>query len=586
MLDDGDLARLIDAIVDGAAAASLESDVLEFKRVPEGRSKEVDRIIADAAICFANGRGGTIVLGVDDELAGEAAFTGTSLEPPYVKRRIYELSRPALLVDVATLDARGVRLLAVHVPESADVHSDTHGRTPQRVNRDCLPLDATAIYRLREDRHGVDHTARASRRGQEAVSDEAIAVARRHLRAYPDRRSPLADLRDSDLLLALGAIDGRGRLTRAGDILLAEPEDGAPPTVVYQYRDTPGGEPRAIERLRRPALVAYDRTLELIAARRTMTPVALTGGVQIELADFPEPAVEEAIANAIVHRDYHVTQPIHVDHSPQVLQVMSPGPLVAGVTPQNILTHPSKPRNARLATAAHALRLAEEVGQGIDRMFRVMIASGRELPQIATQYDAVTVTFVGGAPNRRIASFVAEHLPEAERVDVDTLLVLLTLCRRRTIDALRAADVTQKRTDAAEATLRRLAADDLALIEATRGTVRRTHPTYRLRASALRALGTAVAYNRRTEDEIDRKVIAHVREYGKITNQTARNLFDVDVQRAKAILVDLVARRLLVKAGSGRRGPGVEYHAGPAFPTRRRRVSERRAGPPDQEPLL
>ena len=81
MLGDGDLARLIDAIVDGATAASLESDVVDFKRVPEGKkSGDVDRVIADAAICFANGRGGTIVLGVDDKLVGASALLGTGLD--------------------------------------------------------------------------------------------------------------------------------------------------------------------------------------------------------------------------------------------------------------------------------------------------------------------------------------------------------------------------------------------------------------------------------------------------------------------------------------------------------------------------
>lgn len=79
-------------------------------------------------------------------------------------------------------------------------------------------------------------------------------------------------------------------------------------------------------------------------------------------------------------------------------------------------------------------------------------------------------------------------------------------------------------------------------------------------------LGSAVAYQRRTTDEIDRKVIAHVQEYDKVTNRTIRNLFDVSTQRAAAILGDLVTRELLVKTSEAQRGPSVEYGRGAKFP--------------------
>ncbi len=72
-----------------------------------------------------------------------------------------------------------------------------------------------------------------------------------------------------------------------------------------------------------------------------------------------------------------MAEPVHVDHSPQVLVVSSPGPLVGGVTPENILTHPSKPRNPGLARAARTVGIAEEVGRGVDRIVREMIRSGR-----------------------------------------------------------------------------------------------------------------------------------------------------------------------------------------------------------------
>ncbi|MGI5273200.1 hypothetical protein ACQEUU_28910 [Nonomuraea sp. CA-218870] len=44
-------------------------------------------------------------------------------------------------------------------------------------------------------------------------------------------------------------------------------------------------------------------------------------------------------------------------------------------------------------------------------------------------------------------------------------------------------------------------------------------------------LGSAVAYHSRATDDIDRKIIEHVRDYGEVNNRTIQRLFDVDVYR-------------------------------------------------------
>jgi ATP-dependent DNA helicase RecG len=234
--------------------------------------------------------------------------------------------------------------------------------------------------RLREERLGIDWSAASSSRSITDVSSDAIATARDHLRRVRDDRARLADGSDREILRQLGVLTRDGRLTRAGEVLFCHPVERHSARVIYLFRDTPGGEPRATERIVLPTLLAYGRVLELVAARRSETPIALPNGQQLTIEDFPRPAIEEALANAVIHRDYHVDEPVVIDHSPQVLVVKSPGPLVSGVTPDNILTHHSKPRHPLLARTARALRLAEEVGQGIDRMYREMIASGKQGP--------------------------------------------------------------------------------------------------------------------------------------------------------------------------------------------------------------
>jgi ATP-dependent DNA helicase RecG len=408
-----------------------------------------------------------------------------------------------------------------------------------------------------------------------------LDVARDRLATFTDKRRELAALSKRDLLRALNVVANDGMLTRAGAVLFCAPEDGEGPRLVYQYRSTPGGEPTAIERLEGPLILEFERLLDLVAVRRHLTPVTLPDGQQIHLDDFPELAVREAAANGLIHRDYHVSGPVTVEHSPAVFVVSSPGPLVSGVTPQNILTHPSKPRNHLLARVARVLGLAEEVGRGVDRMYREMIRSGREVPTIESAADHVRVSLVGGAPNTQIARYVA-GLPVHERDDTDTMLVLFSLMSQKTINAKGLVAVLQKPVEECEAVLRRLSGEDAAMLEPTRESARRSNPNYRLRSAVLQALGSAVGYQRRTTDEIDRKVIEHVREYGKVTNRTVRNLLEVGVQRSSEILGDLVTREVLAKTSEAKRGPSVEYGPGRGFPKKREKKEPAAGNEPKQ----
>lgn len=580
-----ELQAAVVAIVEGARAQELESPTLEFKEPKDSRDDTIVDVV-DAALCLANAAGGHVVLGVKNNVGGPEAFVGCEIEPDFFRRRLWELSRPGLAADIRLQVAEGAQLMVVRVAASATLHSDTKGRTPMRVGAACEPLSAEDVVRLRNERSGLDWSGERGGRPGADVSPESLAAARRLLRTLPDPRSELADLGNEDLLRALGVVDSEGWLLRAGELLLCEPPQSGvdAPGVLYQYRHTPGGEPVSIERLGPPFVTAFERVMELVQARQQLTPVTLPNGQQLQIEDFPSLAVREAVANAIIHRDYRLNSgSVSIEHSPEVMTISSPGPLVAGVTPENILTHPSKPRNPCLTTAARQLGLAEEVGRGVDRMYREMIRTGREVPGIDSSHDGVRVALVGGAPNTQMARYVA-LLPERERDDTDAMLILFTLRTKRTISAATAAPVLQKTDDESEAVLARLANDDVGMIEPTRETARRSRPTYRLRAEALQTLGAAVSYRRRSTDEIDRKVIEHVQEWNKITNRTVRNLLDVNTDRAAAILGSLVKRRILVKTSEAQRGPSVEYGPGAEFP--KIRPGKNRRAPSAQDTLF
>ena len=551
-------------ILDGQRPSDLASYTLDFKEEASSAS-ETEKLLRDAAICFANSDGGTIVLGVDDDASGPNAFTGAEFDAQVAQRRVYELTQPSILVTSDELTFSDTRLLVISVPRSFEIHADRQGRARRRVGTDCLPMSPQDQAMLREERRGVDWSAEVSEWTVADISPGALEAARRRLRQGGGPTSDLAGLSDIELLRGLGVVDERDRLLRAGAALFCDREESAP-WVIYQHRATPGGEATVVERLSGPLVLVLDQLITLAWARRHVTPLNLPDGTQLEVADFPEGAIREAVANALLHRELRLDDPVTVEQSPRVFVVESPGPLVAGVTEHNILTHPSKPRNRTLFQAARKLRIAEETGRGVDRMFRELLRSGHDSPSISQTVDTTRVAFVGGAPRTQVVRFV-EQLPEPEREDVDTLLVLFTMLSERTVTATGLAPIIQKSEPEAEAVLERLAEDDHAILEPTRESARLKRSEYRLRSAALGALGGAVAYHRRTVDDIDRKVIAHVNEYGRISNRTLQNLFDIDVYRARDVLRDLRDREILLKTSKQERGTAVEYGPGPKFPT-------------------
>jgi ATP-dependent DNA helicase RecG len=283
------------------------------------------------------------------------------------------------------------------------------------------------------------------------------------------------------------------------------------------------------------------------------------------LTDYPRNAVREVVANALIHRSYEIEGSVDVEHSPERLTVMSPGGLVSGVTPENILTHPSTPRNRLLAEAFARLRLAERTGQGIDRAYREMLQAGKEPPAIDDDGLTVHAVLPGGIGNDAFVRFVRE-LPEDLARDVEVLITLSLLRNARSTDAPALAKAIQRTPVEAQDVLARLATSETSLLEPTRRTLNKTFPSYRLQNEAVASLARAVSYHRHTRDQTEAKVVEHVAEYGFITNRTIQRLFDVHVYAARNMLTDLRSRDVLKKVGSARGGRGVKYVPGPNFP--------------------
>ena len=130
--------------------------------------------------------------------------------------------------------------------------------------------------------------------------------------------------------------------------------------------------------------------------------------------------VREAILNAVAHRDYRLGGSIFVRQFAKRLEVVSPGGLPPGITPENIIDQ-QYPRNRRLAEALGRCGLIERSGQGLNLMMESAVRQGKPLPSFAgTAAHEVRLTLEGGVRNPAFVRFM-------ERLGEETLRSFSTL---------------------------------------------------------------------------------------------------------------------------------------------------------------
>ena len=182
---------------------------------------------------------------------------------------------------------------------------------------------------------------------------------------------------------------------------------------------------------------------KLVWDDHTQSPMELIEAVWLEVPDFREryelpdglyrqnvPAfdevvVRELLVNALVHRPYTQRGDIFLNLHPDRLEVVNPGPLPLGVTPQNVL-HTTVRRNEHLARLFHDLKLMEREGSGFDKIFEVLLSQGRPAPELIETHDRVQVTVRRRILKPEVIDFIAKadqtyQLTQRERIALGLL---------------------------------------------------------------------------------------------------------------------------------------------------------------------
>jgi ATP-dependent DNA helicase RecG len=384
-------------------------------RVVTGSSADFTELARDC-VCFANGAGGRIFVGIED---------GDLLPPPgqridpgltdRVRRRIGELTvNVQVLPEIQRYD-NGDEVLVLTIPRAAGVASTSDGRYYLRVGDTCQPVVGDDVLRLATERPStpwetLTHLGVPVGNADVAKTTSWCAA----IRASDRVKASVREKSDSELLEHYGLAVG-GVLTNLGVLLIGKAADrarlGSAPVVQAIRLDAQG---------KKVGKLSWDD--------HTLSPIELLGAIWNGVPDFREsyevpdgmfrttiPAFEESVVrellvNALVHRPYTQRGDIYLNLDPEKLEVVNPGRLPLGVTPKNIL-HASRRRNDGLARVFHDLKFMEREGSGFDLMYERLLASGRGAPTPSEGPDSVHVV----VPRRILHPGVIRFLGEADR---------------------------------------------------------------------------------------------------------------------------------------------------------------------------
>lgn len=354
--------------------------------------------LAKDCVCFANGRGGRILIGIEND-SNEPPI-GQKINddlPAVIRKKIAEST-----INVATLTeiiraSNGGEYIELKVLHSAStVASTTDGRYYIRVSDDCKPVLPDELNRLFTDKHAFQWETRVAKSVlKENVDQEKLQKFYIDVKSS-DRVSDFVKEKTPEELLEHYLMSDGRFLTNLGVLWVGKRSDRAKllyaPVVQFLKFDETGSRVNKI--------VWDDFSLnpkEIIEAVWLQIPDWQEG---IEVADgmfrkfipnYEQEVIRELVANALVHRPYTTRGDVFINLYPDHLKIHNPGLLPIGVTTDNML-HKTVRRNDHLAKIFFDLKLMEREGSGFDKMYEILLSNGKQLPVPEEGEDRVTIT--------------------------------------------------------------------------------------------------------------------------------------------------------------------------------------------------
>ena len=373
-----------------------ESEIVEFKE----SLSELES--GGETICgFTNQNGGTLFFGIKNngEVIGIQSVADTTLRE--VAQYIFDNLEPQKIISITKEVINSLAVIKIVVNKSSTPYHTFRKKPYIRIGTSTklMPQEEYQHRLMYYKSTNKDYSATTlSEFKISDLSPEAISELRKLLIQSGRYEVDIKSISDEQLLKDLLLIQD-GKLTIAALILLA-----SEPTLskALPYAEIRFGYKVSETEIRNQDtvifkggyLLYYNKIWDKVQARNLLVSIPL-GMRVIERRAFDEQSIREALNNAVIHRDYLLSESSFVLQYPSKISVKSPGGFPEGITIQNII-HESKPRNKLLADILFKCEFVEQFGNGVNLMYKNQLALGKNPPDYKHSTDKRVVLELDG----------------------------------------------------------------------------------------------------------------------------------------------------------------------------------------------
>lgn len=528
-----------------------ESLTVEFKSWVKAKDmRERVSLATDELVAFANTKGGIVYMGVEDN----GTVTGcTNYDCQKIMESIYDKTRPALFTEIEVIQYKGMDILAIHVGHDGNTYATTDGKCLKRLGRNSKPYYPDEMSNRYSSMQNPDFSGQVI---VESSLDDVNKLELYNLKEklkQRDSKSTLPELEDRAFLRDLGLVKEDNqvdKLTVAGLLFVGKESSinkllPQAEVIYLHYSADNLEEYDARIDMKQPIISIIERLTGKIQDSNKIVNVQV-GLFRLEIVDFSEKVFQEALLNALSHRDYQNTSAVYVKHYPDKIVIENPGGFLEGITEKNIITHPSAPRNKLIAETLQRLKYVQRTGQGVDIIFREMISSGKPYPQYHAYNEAVSLTMFSAIDDIEFVKFISQEQDKLQRImSLSELMVLRYLTDHKRISLSGIQELTQTPIDEAHKNCNNLVKD---------GLIELSGKEYMLTEKVYEAIKSDVEYAR---DKVIRfvkaknRILDYLEQEDSITNEKVRELCGFTKQQARAVIDKMRTDNILKLIGKG-----------------------------------
>lgn len=317
---------------------------------------------------FANGVGGVLIFGVadDDTIVGlQNAKHDSEAISEIIKAKMDPI--PKIVLEIQSDNGRDFIILRVFAGQETPYYyyADGNRIAYVRIGNESVPADSVALKRLVLHGSNLSYDSIVSKYAFDKFSFTKLRT------VY--RLQTGTDFEDSDFL-SFELVDENKNLTNAGALFADEPPIRHSRLFCTRWYglDKASGVMDALDdKEYSGSLISLLQNGTEFVKNNSKKRWKKTGSGRIEMPDYPEQAVHEAIVNALIHRDYtELGSEIHIDIFDDRLEIFSPGGMPDGSIVQELDTNrvASIRRNPVIADLFSRMHFMERRGSGFKKI--------------------------------------------------------------------------------------------------------------------------------------------------------------------------------------------------------------------------